>query len=267
MIQVFNSTRADGIMSSHRRFYPYEMTDEDIVKSYREKRILLGEKKEFDGNKIVVQTQDLDKHTAGHCVDATEMLLDTKETDWYKIDIPADVLLVRSNVKGVVLAYPVADCAVLIAEVGENIMAITHCGARETDRMLPFQFVDAIREKTDAKPKNITIYIGPCAGRNSYGYETYPEWANNKDAEWDNFIRDNGGIFYIDLRMAIQLQLYKAGINWVKLNTADTITDPNYYSNYASYYGDYKKNGRFLVGGYFIENSVNAKCKRKIYCR
>ena len=41
-------------------------------------------------------------------------------------------------------------------------------------------------------------------------------------------------------------------VNGITTSTvADTITDPNFYSNYAYKHGDESKNGRFLTGAYF----------------
>lgn len=256
MIKIFNSTRLDGPMSGNKKFYNENMTIEEIKKDLLERRKKLGEKIGFDGTKILVPYQNPSKYEEGHYEDITDSISDvinkTSDYDLWNFDIPCDVMLMRSQLRGVVLAYPVADCPVVIANTSDMI-ALAHCGAKEIDRLMPFHIIDAIKKETKANEEDIEVYIGPCAKKKSYVYETYPNWATRKNNMWRHCINEEEDGFHIDLRKAILIQLINKGIKYIEINSLDTITNPLYYSNYAASHGDNEKDGRFLTGVYFKE--------------
>src|SRR5574344_1198990 len=118
MVNMFNSTRIDGPMSGNSKFYENK-TKEEIKKDLLIRRIMLGEKFGFDGTKILIPYQNTSKYEEGHSEDVTEFAHDViykdREIDLWQYDIPCDVMLIRSGSPSVVLAYPVADCPVMIA--------------------------------------------------------------------------------------------------------------------------------------------------------
>jgi len=163
-------------------------------------------------------------------------------------------MLINSNIKGVALSYPVADCPVVILKTDDTI-ALSHSSAACIDRKLPIQIVEAIKSISNDK---IKAYIGPCAG-DSYIYSEYPTWA--KDDSWKYFITETDEGYKIDLKSAIVSQLKSMGIEDIRVSPIDTIVDKRFYSNYAYKHGNDTKNGRFLVGAYFTKDKVKSKTR------
>lgn len=267
MINYINSTRSDGPMIGNKKFYSECMTTDEIKQNLLERRIKLGEKLGFDGTKILVPYQNVAKYKEGHYEDITDIIssvvYERPEYDLWNLDIPCDVMLMRSELQGVVLAYPVADCPVVIANTGDMV-ALAHCGAREIDRLMPFHIIDAIEKEAKVNEDDLEVYIGPCASSQTYIYETYPEWATRKNTMWNHCIEEKEEGFHINLRKAVLMQLRARGIKFVEMNNSDTISNPLYYSNYAANHGDKEKDGRFLTGVCFKKEKVKVKEKELV---
>lgn len=258
-VKTFYSTRIDGPMSGGKAFYNENMSREEIIKDLKRRRELLGSKVGIDGTKMIVPYQNLKMHKEGHFEDITErisdILVDDPNYDLWNLDIPCDIMLVRSSLKGVVLCYPVADCPVVIVKTDDTI-ALAHSSAACIDRCLPMQTVEAI--KSVSNNQNIQAYVGPCAG-SAYVYEEYPNWAKNDN--WKNFIEDTKDGYKIDLKSAVVAQLKSMGVTDIRVSNIDTITDSRFYSNYAYRHGEEDKNGRFLTGAYFCKEKAKVKTR------
>ena len=254
MINTFYSDKSNGCMSAKREFYSDSKDISDIISELKERRIKLGELKGFDGSKIIVPepTEKIPFTYRDVTEEIQSLISDYPNFDLWDIDIPCDIMLIRSNLKGVVLSYPVADCPVVVVN-SKDTLGIAHCSGKMIDKELPKALVDAVRKVSDAKASELTGYIGPCAGYD-YVYETFPYWATNDD--WKYFISDEYEGYRIDLRKAVMSQLMRSGVNHVLTSTIDTISDPNFYSNYAFKHGDKSKNGRFLTGAYFAKSKT-----------
>jgi len=257
--KIFNSTIIDGPMSANKTFYKDNISKEQIIKDLNKRRKKLGKKIGFDGTKIIVPNQNLSIHKEGDYEDVTERVIDllfeNPNYDLWHLDIPCDIVLIKSSLRGVIVSYPVADCPVVILKTYDTI-ALSHASAACIDRLLPMQTVDAIRN-VSSKSK-IKAYIGPCAG-NSYIYEEYPNWAKNDN--WKYFIKETNEGYKIDLKGAIVSQLNDMGVNDVIVSNIDTITDNRFYSNYAYKHGNKSKNGRFLTGAYFPKEKIKIKTR------
>ena len=257
-IKVFNSTKIDGPMSSNKTFYKKEMSREEIIKDLRKRRIELGKKIGCDGTKMIVPHQNLSLHNEGHYEDVTERVIDllfeNPSYDLWDLDIPCDIMLIKSNLRGVAISYPVADCPVIILKTNDTI-ALSHSGAICIDRLLPMQMVEVIKSVSNGE---INAYIGPCGG-DSYIYEEYPIWA--KHDSWKYFIEDTQEGYKINLKDAVKYQLETMGIEDIRISPIDTIIDERFYSNYAYKHGNDSKNGRFLVGAYFPKDKVKLKTR------
>lgn len=250
MVKTFYSDKTNGVMSGQKKFYSESLTKEAIIKDLKERREKLGELIGFDGTKILVPATPAQKPFISKDVteEITELLHQDPNYDLWNLDIKCDVMLIRSSLKGVVLAYPVADCPLVVVSARDTL-GIAHCSSKMIDGELPISLVDAVSKVSGAKDSELRAYIGPCAGY-SYVYETYPEWATNDD--WKYFIDDLAEGYRINLKGAIISQLMRRGVKGVTTSTvADTITDPRFYSNYGYVHGDESKNGRFLTGAYF----------------
>lgn len=249
MIKTFYSNISNGPMSGKKDFYSDTLSREEIIKDLKERRKKLGELKGFNGSRILVPyaTKKVPFKYEDVTDTVSELLNMYEELDLWNLDIECDIMLIRSSLKGVVLSYPVADCPVVVVS-SKDILGIAHCSSEMIDKELPTSLVDAVSNVSGAKDSELSAYIGPCAGYN-YVYETYPKWATNED--WKYFVSEEAEGYRIDLRKAVISQLKERGVKNIKTSTIDTITNPNFYSNYAYKHGNESKNGRFLTGAYF----------------
>lgn len=249
MIKTFYSDISNGCMSEKREFYSESMSTNDIIEDLKKRRERLGQLKGFDGNKILIPVPMNNRPFTYR--DVTEQVTDILSTepdiDLWDIDIPCDIMIIRSTLKGVILSYPVADCPVVVVS-SKDTLGIAYCRVDLVDKKLPISLVDAVSKVSKAKDSELSAYIGPCAGYN-YIYESYPYWATSSD--WKHFITDEYSGYRIDLKRAIMSQLMRRRVGNVTTSTIDTISDPNFYSDYASIHGAKTKKGKFLTGAYF----------------
>lgn len=250
-IMILNSTRENGIMSEQAQFYP-GMTSEEIKADLLKRRERLGELHGFCGTNIIVPKQT--PKYPGQLYDATEFVCDYVKpgTDLWDTNEPCDVMLLRDEafktVPGLVLAYPVSDCPVFIVRA-KKTLSIVHCGGAQIDRELPIIAIEAIREKVDAQPDDINIYVGPYAQPGSYVYDSgTPEYAKNNKV-WDDCLIQKGNLVYVDMKHAIEKQIYKKYFRYLNFSELDTVKDEKFYSNCAGV-SDPTKRGRNLVGVY-----------------
>lgn len=253
---IFEANKQDGIMSRNKKFYPQNLTQEEINQKFLETRLKLGKKYDFDGKKIVQATQKSQNNSLIY-PDGTYSNLDkvnfTQEDYWYE-DLPADILLFSKETPNVVVGQQMADCPVLIAEDRRlEKVAVAHCGASYINRELPKQTIEALKKEYNSQPKNIHVYIGSCAKKETYGYETYPNWATNHSV-WENFIQKKEGKYHIDLVGAIKRQLEQINVEHIKVSAIDTISNPNYASNYGRLHDNPSKMGQNFVGCFYKED-------------
>lgn len=256
MLKIFNTTKQDGTMSFMKKYYPKDMTKEDIEKELLKRRIKIGIKNGFDGTKIIVPSLNNNLFSYGYIEDVTEELEERLEDnpylDLWNLDIPCDIMIIRSSMKKIALAHLSDDWPVLIANA-KDAFAIARCTAKDIDNDLPAMVVEALKQTTDAKSSEIEAYIGP-----SMGISNYPNWAHNK--VWDNAIIEKDKKYLVSLKKAIMIELMNNEIKSVIASPVDTITNPDYYSNYAYNNGVEDKDGKFLVGA-FYENKKLVKTK------
>ncbi len=257
-LKIFESNICDGPMSGNRSFYDASLSKEEIQKDLLQRRLILGAKHGFYGKRIIVPYQKNAKcpelYANGHYEVITDEVVKGTEDLW-SLDIPADIFVLPHTTENVVMAYPVADCPVLIAEdVKNSVTALAHCGAEYIDRELPVDLVKSLQQETNAKIEDIFVYMSSCACSKDYIYDTYPKWATNKRV-WNNYIQHEYDGYHINIRGSILSMLNKYNLKGTqfKLNPQDTISNPLLYSNSAAFHGDSTKNGRFLVGCFYQE--------------
>lgn len=263
-IKLFNSTRYDGPMTGQSKFYPEYMSREEIIQDLLERRQRLGELCGFDGKRLFVLSQDskFEKHTPGQLVDLTEDLSEIlekdPEKDLWSVDRYGDIAYIGEEGPAVVLAYPVADCSVLRFFTREGAIGLSHCGAAEIDRGLPEIALDAFMTKTASHYRDLGLDIGAFAKSPNFIYDKDPSWIKNPK-RWDGCVNydNNRRVYIIDQEKALKRQLYNAGyLGYFYISPEDTVTNPNYYSNCATYNPinpDSKKAGRHLIGLFDVE--------------
>lgn len=203
----------------------------------------------FDGHKMFMADQ-VDKK--GTHFEITEEYVEANPDGW--TDINEDILVITDKLPGVVVGHPVADCPVVMMEdVKQGICAIGHCSAALIDQKMPMMIADVLTNAYGSKDEDILAYVSACAGP-SWKYSNYPNWANDVTV-WNNaIVSEKNGIFRIDLRKAIKKQLDERNITKTIYNLDDTITNPNYYSNYASSEAGLnisEKYGRNFAGAFY----------------
>ena len=252
-IKIFETGIEDGIFSRNKKFYPSNMTDSEILKQFLEVKSKVGNKYGFDGRKVFQALQKTtinnnDYPDGKYVVISNEYM--QNEDYWFE-KIPTDILIISDKYKGIVLGNQMADCPIVIVEDRrKGVTALAHCGASYIDRLLPVQTIDALISSFDSNLEDLYVYVGSCAKKEHYIYDTYPIWAKNKEIWKDNIILKEDG-YHIDLNGAIRKQLKEKGIKNIEESPIDTITDKRYYSHFAAFMGDKYKNGQNFVGFFY----------------
>lgn len=235
-----DSRNTYGNMSSDKKFYPHDMPEEEIKDLFLNRRMAFGKEYDFDGHKMFIASQkDSSNYFKG---------LSTKIGTYFKLtteyakenpngwtDITEDILVIAASSPEIVAGHPVADCPVImITDINKGYTAIGHCDAQLIDAKLPMMIADSLVETCASRDEDLITYVSACA--NIWIYDNYPSWVQDKKL-WNDAITPKGkDNFQIDLRKVIKKQLLERNLN-PKLTyfcPDDTITNPNYYSNYAS---------------------------------
>lgn len=98
-LKIFETNKNDGIMSSNKKFYPAEYSENDIQNAFLMVRNKLGKKYHFDGLKILQPKQKdvefIEEYKNGKYVKITEKNL--QKEDLWQESIPADILMIDTN--------------------------------------------------------------------------------------------------------------------------------------------------------------------------
>ena len=203
----------------------------------------------FDDKNIFVANQVKED---GSYFEVTKDFADATSDGW-DIDILEDILIITDKVPGVVIGHPIADCpVVMVCDAKKKVTALAHCSCELIDKKMPMMVVDALQRAYDSKDDDLIAYISACAG-DGWTYNNYPRWATDR-ALWDGAIREENGVFKIDMRSVLTKELREAGVSTGSFSNVDTLTNPNYYSNsMASINGenDSSKAGRNFSGAYY----------------
>ena len=252
-IKIFESGKSDGIMSSNKKFYRDETTEEEIKEAFLKVRENLGAKYGFDGKKIFQALQKTETNNIEY-PDGTYHVInenDINNDDLWYVEIPADILVIEEKYKNIVVGNQMADCPILIVEDRKKgVTALSHCGAPYINRKLPYQTAEALIKEYKSEPSDLYIYIGSNSKKESYLYDKYPKWATNQEV-WAESILESNGYYSIDMETAMIKQLSSLGIKNITISKIDTVTDDRYYSHSAFYNGDITKKGQNFVGFFY----------------
>ena len=230
----------------------YELTPDDKRVIFNIHRKHLGDDYDFDWHKMFMADQ---KTKDGSYFEITKDYVEANPDGWS--DISEDILIVTEKIPGVVIGHPVADCPVIVMEdKRKGVTAMAHCSADLIDKKMPMMIADALSDAYNSSDDDIIAYVSACAGE-SWTYDKYPGFAKDDRLWKSGIIEDKNGMFHINLRKAIALEMQDRNIKNVVYASADTITNPEYYSNSASSphgLNDQSKFGRNFIGAFYQEN-------------
>ncbi len=252
-IIIFETGKDVGIFSDAAKFYPPNMTKNERYKLFLEVKDRAGEKIGISGKKFFqpnqkTETNNLDYPDGKYVVINKNNM--TKD-DYWEEEIPSDILILEEQYKGVVLGNKMSDCPIVIIEDrAKGVTALSHCGAAYIDRYLPKQTAEALIKQYNSNIEDLYVYVGSCAKKETYIYDTYPKWAKHKELWSDNIIKDIDG-YHIDMNGAIRKQLKEIGIINIDESSINTMTDDKYYSHREASKGNKDKLGQNFVGFYY----------------
>lgn len=300
-LNIFETNLIDGPMRLKYEYFPEitggvsrrKITDdmtEEMKEEFLKIRLNAGEKYGFDGKKIIVPSEE-DRIKKGDYFIADKDIYNMDDDLW-NVDIPGDIVLLKENNPGIVIAYPVSDDPVLIIEDPINkITGLTHCNIDRISSKIPIYAVNALIKETQSDPKNLKVYISSHIKKESNAYIRKPKsvrenreiWrkciSHRKNKKNNNKANDKQIRLYrtyndflskisskIDQEKAIINMLVKKGINIdnITVSKFDTYKEPLYYSDRTVYVTKEECiKGKFLVGAYY-ENTFpeyNSKCE------
>lgn len=243
-----------------------------IKQKFLENRINVGKIYGFDGRKIIIPKDYGKNYIPGSHFTADKKIYSKKE-DLMELKITGDIVLLKKDNPGIVIAYPVSDDPVLIIEDKENgICALTHCNIDKISQRLPEKTISVLQKEAKSSVNNLKVYIGPHLKKEHNLLLIKPKLMKENPSVWKGCIskkskkekrikKVRNSIFdilsyKIDQEKAIVNMLLKNGIKSenITVSDIDTYSDINYYSTeFALEHKEPVLEGKFLVGAYYSE--------------
>ena len=138
-------------------------------KEFLNNRIKAGLAYGFNGKKIIIPSDKGDYPKGKYFVADQEIY--NKADDLLNVSIKGDIVLLKKDNPGIVVAYPVADDPVVIIEDQEKgALALTHCNINKINERIPAHAISALEKEVGSNVKNLKAYIGPCLKKQSNFY-------------------------------------------------------------------------------------------------
>ena len=250
-LRILNTGNKYGTMTTNACFYEDGMSFDDRKKVFleRRKKAAKDNRYTFDPYKFYMPIQNGE----GKAVEITREMVEAYEDGW-DLDIKADILITTDKIPGVVAGFPVADCPVIVAsDLKNGVTATAHCSAKMINNYLPIRTVEALQSMYDSKKEDIYIYVGAHAGKD-WSYDRYPDFATESFWKKTEAVKQvSANDFRINMDNALLYQLNPDDYETYIINTDNTRTNPNYYSNsvYNHGKGPEEKNGMHFEGAYY----------------
>ncbi len=152
------------------------------------------------------------------------------------INIESDGLI--TSQKGVMLNISIADCAaVLFYDRSVNVVCGVHSGWKGTSLNIVGKAIELLMSKYGVEPKNLLVYISPCASGDLY--EVGSEFEELFPKSFKKTGNDKG---LFDNKNEIMLQLLESGVNVNNVEISPICTISN--SEFHSYRRDGDRSGR-----------------------
>jgi YfiH family protein len=135
----------------------------------------------------------------------------------------------------IALMLRVADCAALVYyDPTHTAIGVFHAGWRGIAQGIQLEGVRQMMKHYETDPRELMVWISPCAQKASYAFDTEPTQA--KDPAWKEFISKSKGKWHIDLPGYVFASLNGEGVLKKNMSTSGvcTIDSPDYYSHTQS---------------------------------
>jgi len=248
---------------------------QEMREEFLSSRINAGFEYGFDGKKIVVPYEVYGKYNKGHYFVADDNIF-AMDDDLWNVDIPSDIVILKEDNPGIVIAYPVSDDPVVIVEdQKKGACALTHCSLERISKEMPNLAVDALVKEVDSNICDLKVYISSNLKKENNVSLVKPSCIEKNKKVWKDCVRrgivpkvrKNAVLgekilksilssmkYSIDQETAIYNMLVKKGVleSNITISDINTYVNPIYYSSAAeNSFGFGTKEGKFLVGAYY----------------
>lgn len=159
----------------------------------------------------------------------------------------ADALV--TNTPGLCLLLQTADChPVIMHDPVHQVAALVHLGWQSTTVDLAYKVAQHLKQKYEAEPGDIRVYIGPAIKAESYIFKE--TLSQETDIAWQPFLRKTEKGVGIDLLGFNRRRLKEAGVaeQHIEVCPVDTALDKRYFSHYRAARSDgAEPEGRFAT--------------------
>lgn len=238
-LNVFVSSRKDGIMANDQKYFP-TLTTEERNLLYETTLARFFAKKNIKYENVYILTE---KNVEIKARTITKTTKRVKEA----------IFVLKDTTKDLCVAAETSDFPIIIASAKDNnnhtVAAIAQGTLRNLNNNLLHEIIEALIKETNAAPFEMTFYIGACPSKEKLIVDM-SELTNNN--VWKDAIIKKKKEYYLDIRYAIFNTLIKEIVdpNNIYFDEIDTTTDERYFSKIGN------KPGKNLVCVEYIDEEV-----------
>jgi len=156
------------------------------------------------------------------------------------------------------LAVKPADCIVVMitgAGVSGRVLAMLHVGRKGLDNLVVRSVIQKLVEKYALNVSELIVGMSPCITVRNYFIQKKEELSNL--GEWDGFIVERNGLFFLDFVGLIRRQFEMVGVrkrNIIQydVDTFDAAKVGHSFSHRHSQMNSEVRNGRFIVAAEIV---------------
>lgn len=225
-LNVFKSTRQDGIMSKDKKYFK-SLTTEERELLYEKTLERFFQKKNISLANVIILPEQNNKISSSV---ATPNKKKIKEA----------IVLLKESTKDLVVAVETTDYPVIVATAktaeGKSISAIGLGTLENLNNNILHEMIESLIKETSAAPFEMTFYIGACASKDDLVVDaatlTHPMFTKK-------VLLTKGKQTYLDLRFAIFNELINEIVdpNYIYFDQTNPVEDENSYSTIANKLG------------------------------
>ncbi len=154
-----------------------------------------------------------------------------------------------TNDPGTALMVFTADCTpILLSDPISGAVGAVHAGWRGTAADIAGKTVKAMQAQFGSRPEDITALIGPNIGFCCFQTDAdVPEAMEKALGNVSEYVREENGKFYVNLKAINAQFLYRAGVKTVELSPDCTMCSPDIYWSHRYTRGQRGSQGAVIV--------------------